>query len=131
MITKAQAIEAKDAAERERLAYHFILTAITQGTNKWGSLKRVGSAYDRGDSWVWQIAFTPRMVDGVIMETFTTSAGVEMVRCFFLADLYRTYANRSFDSGDVCGKFQELYWRAVEAERIQQNAKTLQMAVAS
>lgn len=122
-------VDVSRAAERERLAYHFILSAIVtgEGSGKWGSLQRVGSVYDAGDSWVWQIAFTPRMVDGVVMETFTTRDKVETVRCFFIADLYRTYANRSFDSGDVLGKFQGLYWHAVEMERVAQNAVVLGM----
>ena len=134
-IKLTDAITAKSAAERERLAYHFILSAIVlgaadKGESKWGSLKRVGSVYDAGDTYVWQIAFTPRMIDAVIMETFTTKDGQESVRCFYLADLYHTYANRSFDSKDVSAKMQGLYWHAVEMERIAQNAECLRMAAA-
>ena len=128
--THQAAVDVCRAAERERLAYHFILTAIAAGSAKWGTLKRVGSVYDSGDSWVWQIAFTPRMVDGVIMETHTAANGAESIRCFYLADLYRTYANRSFSSNDVNGKFCALYLHAVELERIAQNAVTLKMAAA-
>jgi hypothetical protein len=117
--------------QREKLAYHFILTAIANGSTKWGSLKRVGSVYDAGDSWVWQITFTPRLIDGVIMESFTGSDGQESIRCFYLADLYHAYANRSFSSTDVNGKFCALYLHAVEMERIAQNAETFKMTVAS
>ena len=126
------AVDCLRSEQREKLAYHFVLSAIVtgDGSGKWGSLIRVGSVYDSGDSWVWQICFTPRLVDGVVMETFTTRDGVETVRCFYLADLYQTYANRSFDSGDICGKFQGLYWHAVEMERVQQNAEVLGMVVA-
>ena len=123
-------LDVKNQIERERLAYHFILTAIAASPAKWGTLKRAGSVYDRGDSWVWQIAFTPRMVDGVIMETHTSHDGAESIRCFYLADLYQTYANRSFSSNDVNGKFCTLYLHAVEMERIAQNSETLKMAVA-
>ena len=123
-------IDVKNAAEREKLAYHFILTAIVTGSGRWGNLKRVGSVYDSGDSWVWQIAFTPRLIDGVIMETFTAASGQESVRCFYLVDLYHTYAHRSFSSNDVNGKFCALYLHAVEMERIAQDAETLKMAVA-
>ena|SRR5579872_345647 len=130
-------VDCLQSEQREKLAYHFVLSAMVTGKgegksdSKWGTLKRVGSVYDKGDSWVWQICFTPRMLDGVVMETFTTAEGVETVRCFYLADLYRTYANRSFDSGNPMRKFQELYWHAVEMERVRQNAETMQMAAAS
>jgi hypothetical protein len=127
-------VDCLQSEQREKLAYHFILSAIVTGENKgskWGSLKRVGSVYACGDTWIWQITFTPRMVDGVIMETFTTKDGDETIRCFYLADLYRTYANRSFDSGDILGKFQDLYWRAVEMERVAQNAAVLGMVAAN
>ena len=107
---------------REKLAYHFILTAITRGSNKWGDLARVGSIYHEGDSWVWQMAFSPRMRDAIIMETFDSRTnGDKTVRCFYLADIARTYENHSFDSQTVTGKFQALYFHAVEMQRLELN----------
>lgn len=115
-------IDVKNAAMRESLAQHHILKAIVTGSGKWGSLQRVGSAYDRGDSYVWQLTFSPRLRDAVIMETFKSHNGQdETIRCFFLADAANTFANRSFDSTDVLAKLQALYWHAVEMERLEQN----------
>jgi hypothetical protein len=115
-------IDVKNAAERERLAYHFILTAIVRGPGKWGDLARVGSIYHEGDSWVWQMAFTPRMRDAVIMETFDSRTnGDKTVRCFYLADVARAYEGHSFDSQSVTGKFQTLYFHAVELQRVELN----------
>lgn len=114
--------DAKNAAERERLAYHFILTAIIRGSGKWGELARVGSIYDKGDSWVWQITFTPRMRDAVIMETFDSRTNDDKtIRCFYLADVGRAYEGHSFDSQSVTGKFQTLYFHAVELQRVELN----------
>ncbi len=116
------AIDAKNMAERERLAYHHILTAIARGSGKWGDLARVGSIYDRGDSWVWQMAFTPRMRDAVIMETFDSATnGDKTVRCFYLADIAQAYEGHSFDSQTVTAKFQALYFHAVELQRVELN----------
>lgn len=115
-------IDCLQAEQREKLAYHHILTAIVRGTGKWGQLQRVGSAYHQGDSWVWQLAFTPRMRDAVIMETFKSRVnGEESVRCFYLADAARQFDGRSFDSSDSMRKLQALYFHAVEMERIEQN----------
>jgi hypothetical protein len=115
-------IEVKNQAERERLAYHHVLTAITRGPGKWGGLARVGSIYDKGDSWVWQMCFSPRLRDAVIMETFDSRTnGDKTVRCFFLADIARAYEGRSFDSQSVTGKFQTLYFHAVEMQRVELN----------
>jgi hypothetical protein len=115
-------IDVKNRAERERLAYHFILTAIARGTGKWGELARVGSVSHDGDSWVWQLAFSPRMRDAVIMETFDSHTnGDKTVRCFYLADIARAYEGQSFDSQTVTAKFQTLYWHAVELQRLELN----------
>ena len=115
-------IDVKNAAERERLAYHFILTAIVRGAGKWGELARVGSIYHEGDSWVWQMAFTPRMRDAVIMETFDSRTnGDKTIRCFYLADIARAYEGHGFDSQSVTGKFQTLYFHAVELQRVELN----------
>lgn len=119
------AINVKNQTERERLAYHHVLTAVVRGAGKWGYLQRVGSVYDSGDSWVWQITFTPRMKDAVIMETFDSRVnGEKTVRCFYLRDVARAYENHSFDSTTVTGKFQALYWHAVEMERVELNRTT-------
>ena len=110
------------AEQREKLAYHFVLTAIIRGSGKWGELARVGSIYDKGDSWVWQMAFTPRMRDAVIMETFDSRTnGDKTIRCFYLADIARAYEGHSFDSQSVTGKFQTLYFHAVELQRLELN----------
>lgn len=115
-------IDVYNAAERERLAYHHVLTAIVRGTGRWGTLERVGSVYDRGDSWVWQICFSPRMKDAVIMETFKSHTRQdETVRCFYLGDIANTYRGRSFDSGDPMAKMQALYWKAVEMDILERN----------
>ena len=115
-------IDVKNAAERERLAYHHILTAIASESGKWGSLVRVGSIYDKGDSWVWLMAFSPRMRDAVIMETFDSAInGNKTVRCFYLADIARAYDGHSFESTSVTGKFQALYFHAVEMQRVELN----------
>jgi hypothetical protein len=113
------AIDAKNAAQREALAYHHILTAIARDNGRWGSLQRVGSAYERGDSWVWQLALTPRLRDAVIMETFDcTTNGGKTVRCFFLPDIASAYEGHSFESTSIPGKIQALYFRAVEMQRM-------------
>ena len=115
-------IDAKNAVERERLAYHHILTAIASESGKWGSLVRVGSIYDKGDSWVWLMTFSPRMRDAVIMETFDSAInGNKTVRCFYLADIAHAYEGHSFDSTSVTGKFQTLYFHAVEMQRAELN----------
>jgi hypothetical protein len=116
------AVDVKNAAQREALAYHHILTAIARESGKWGSLQRVGSVYDKGDSWVWQMAFTPRLRDAVIMETFDSAVnGDKTIRCFFLSDVQNAYCGHSFESTSVPGKFQVLYHHAVEMERIELN----------
>lgn len=115
-------VDAYRATERERLAYHFILSAMVTGPGKWGTLQRVGSVYHEGDSWVWQMAFTPRMHDAVIMETFASRVnGDKTVRCFYLADIARAYEGHSFDSQTVTSKFQALYFHAVELQRLELN----------
>lgn len=115
-------IDVKNAAQRELLTYHHILTAIVTSPGKWERLERVGSVYDAGDSYVWLLAFTPRMHDAVIMETFDSHTGQgKAVRCYFLSDLARTYEGRSFDSGDVLAKMQAMYFHAVELQRIELN----------
>lgn len=115
-------VDCLQQAQREVLAQHHILKSIVNGPGKWGSLERVGSVYDKGDSWVWQITFSPRMRDAVIMETFKSKTNEdETVRCFFLSDCASQYANRSFDSTDFMAKMQALYWHAVEMERLEQN----------
>jgi hypothetical protein len=115
------AIDVKNAAQREVLAYHHILRSMASGSGKWGTLQRVGSAYETGSTWVWLLAFTPRMRDAVIMETFKSGNGDETVRCFFLADIANTYRNRSLASTDLSGEIQQLYFRAAEMELIEQN----------
>lgn len=115
-------IDVKNQAERERLAYHHVLTAITREAGKWGGLARIGSIYDKGDSWVWQMCLSPRLRDAVIMETFDSHTnGDKTVRCFFLADIARAYEGHSFDSQSVTGKFQTLYFHAVEMQRVELN----------
>jgi len=115
-------IDVYRAADRERLAYHHILTAIVHGHGKWGELARVGSVYHRGDSWVWQVCFTPRMRDAVIIETFDSAVnGDKSVRCFYLADIASTYEGQVFDSASEMAKFQTLYWHAVEMQRVELN----------
>jgi len=104
--------------QREKLAYHHILTALATGAGKWGGLQRVGSVYDSGDTYVWQVAFTPRMKEAVIMETFKSRTGQgEQVRCFYLEDVSGNYRGRSFESKDVMAKMQALYYRAEEMAR--------------
>lgn len=116
------AVDCLKQAQREVLAQHHVLKAIVSGSGRWGTLQHVGSVYDQGDSYVWQMTFSPRLRDAVIMETFKSKENEdETVRCFFLADCARQYENRSFDSTDVMAKMQALYWHAVEMERIEQN----------
>ena len=116
------AIDVFNQESRERLAYHHILTAIASESGKWGSLQRVGSIYDKGDSWVWQMAFSPRLRDAVIMETFDSAInGNKTVRCFYLADIAHAYEGHSFESTSVTGKFQTLYFHAVEMQRVELN----------
>lgn len=105
--------------QRQSLAYHHILRAIVTGSGKWGNLKRVGSIYDRGDSYVWQLTLSPRLRDGVILETFTNRDGDVMIRCYFLADL----SNLKSDS-----QFTTLYWKAVEMERQARDAENEEAA---
>lgn len=115
-------VDAKNAAQRECLAYHHVLTAMVTGQGKWGSLQRVGSAYHQGDSWVWQIAFTPRLRDAVIMETFDSKVnGRKSVRCFWLDDVRRHYEGMSYDSTAAEAKIQAMYFRAVEMWRVELN----------
>jgi hypothetical protein len=115
-------IDVKNAEAREKLAYHHILTAIVRGSGRFGGLVRVGSAYDRGDSWVWQLAFSPRLRDAVIMETFDSREnGDKSVHCFYLADVAHAYTGQSFDSQTVTAKIQALYFHAIELERIELN----------
>lgn len=115
-------VDAYQAENREKLAYHNILTAIVTSDGRWGKLTRVGSAYDRGDSWVWQIAFTPRMRDAVIMETFDSRVnGGKSVRCFYLDDARRQFEGRSFDGDSAEAKLQALYFHAVEMWRVELN----------
>lgn len=111
-------IDVKNTEAHEKLAYHHILTAIVRGSGKFGGLVRVGSAYDRGDSWVWQLAFTPRMRDAVVMETFDPREnGDKSVRCFYLSDVARAYEGVSYDSQTSAAKIQALYFHAVELQR--------------
>ena len=116
-------VDVRNQLQRESLAYHHVLTAIARGTgSRWGELTRVGSIYDCGDSWVWLITFSPRMRDAVIMETFDSRTnGDKTVRCFYLADIARAYEGRGFDSQSVTGKFQALYFHAVELQRVELN----------
>lgn len=121
-------IDVKNQESRERLAYHHILTEIVRGggdgarAGRWGKLQRVGSIYHKGDSWVWQLAFSPRLRDAVIMETFDSRANEDRsVRCFFLADVAQAYENRWFDSQSVTGKFQALYMHAKEIQLLEMN----------
>jgi hypothetical protein len=119
MITRAQAIEAKDASERERLAYHHALVATLNQT-----IQRVGSVYDKGDSYVWLITFTPRLRDAVIVESFKSHTGDESTRVFWLADLKLTY-------GSEYGRlFGELFGKANMMQNIQHNALSLEQLVA-
>ena len=116
------AIDVFNHESREKLAYHHILTAIASESGKWGSLQGVGSIYDKGDSWVWQMAFSPLLRDAVIMETFDSAInGNKTVRCFYLADIAHAYEGHSFDSTSVTGKFQTLYFHAVEMQRAELN----------
>ena len=103
--------------QREKLAYHHILTATVTK-----SLERIGSVYDSGDSWVWQLAFSPRMRDAIVMETFKSHNGQDlMVRCFFLSDVANHYQGRYYESTSQTGKLQQLFFKALEMERIEQN----------
>jgi hypothetical protein len=116
------AVDVKNQEARERLAYHHILTAIVRGSGKWGGLVRVGSAYHEGDSWVWQMTFSPRLRDAILMETFDSAVnGDKSVRCFFLNDVARAYEGQSFDSKTVTAKIQALYFHAVEMQRVELN----------
>lgn len=115
-------VDCLNAEQREKLAYHHILTAIVTGAGKWGNLQRVGSAYERGDSWVWQLAFSPRMKDAIILETFDSAVnGGKSVRCFYLDDVRRQYEGVTFDSQSSDAKLQALYFYAVEMQRIEWN----------
>jgi hypothetical protein len=101
-----EAVEAKDRAEREVLAYHHALSAKLQNT-----IQRVGSIYEQGDTYVWLIAFSPRMRDAVIVETFKSRNGQpESTRVFWLDDIRdgMRYAD---------WKFQELYGKAQQMQR--------------
>lgn len=116
------AVDCLQTEQREKLAYHHILTAIVTGAGRWGNLQRVGSAYDRGDSWTWQIAYSPRMKDAVILETFDSAMnGGKSVRCFYLDDARKHYAGVNFDSQSSEAKIQALYFHAVEMWRIELN----------
>ena len=116
------AVDVYNAVQREQLAYHVILTSIVAGNGRWGDLQRVGSVYDRGDSWVWQLAFSPRMRDAVIMETFDSKVnGGKTVRCFYLDDARRHYEGVSYDSTSSEAKIQALYFHAVELWRVELN----------
>lgn len=122
-------VDVKNQTARELLAYHHILTAIAaapSSAGRWGSLTRVGSVYHEGDSWVWQLTFSPRMRDAIIMETFDSHTNgqngpAKSIRCFFLEDIRRAYEGQSFDSQSVTGKFQALYWHAIELQRLEFN----------
>lgn len=114
------AVDCLQAEQREKITYHHILTAIVTGAGRWGNLQRVGSAYDRGDSWVWQIAFSPRMKDAIILETFDSAVnGGKSVRCFHLDDARSRYEGVTFDSQSAEAKLQALYFHAVEMQRIE------------
>lgn len=113
-----QAVDAKDAARRENLAYNFVLRAMVLGSRMENGLKRIGTACDGGDTYVWQVAFTPRYRNAVVMETFVSgNYDDESVHCFFLDDAREQFAHRSFDSESLNAKLQELYFRAVQMER--------------
>lgn len=117
-------IDVKQRAQHELLAYHHILQSIAEpdSSGKWGGLQRVGSVHDKGDSWTWQLAFTPRLRDAVILEIFNSRVnGGKTVRCFFLRDTDSAYHGRSFDSNDSMGKLQQLYLRAKEMETLELN----------
>ena len=116
------AVDCLRTEQREKLAYHVILTAMAANAGKWGSLQRVGSAYDRGDSWVWQIVFSPRMRDAVILETFDSRVnGGKSIRCFYLDDVRQHYAGQSFESTSSEAKIQALYHRAMEMWNLELN----------
>lgn len=106
------------AIDRERLAYHHVLTASLAG-----ELQRVGSVYHDGDSYVWQLAFTPRLRDAVIVQTFQSSHSKQgaSVRVFYLED-QRDGFSMAFDPGSESAKLQELYWQAERMERAEQAA---------
>ena len=101
------AVDIKNHAQRECLAYHHALVAKLDG-----SITRVGSVYDHGDSYVWLMAFSPRMRDAVIVETFTSNHGDKSTHVYWLADI------RRHDTDSQLGqKFAILYDKAMEMQR--------------
>lgn len=102
---KQDAQAAYDAAARESNAYHHALVASIKG-----ELKPVGSVKDGGDTYIWQIAFTPRYFSGVIVQTFKSRVNRDdSIRVFWLMDWKRpTMDNFLWD---------ELYSKAQAMER--------------
>src|SRR5215469_16803947 len=56
-------LDAKRYAEREQLAYHFILSAMVNE-----NLRMVGRFTHEGTSHSWKLAFTPRMRDAFFLQ---------------------------------------------------------------
>jgi len=111
-------LDAKRYAEREQLAYHFILSAMVNE-----NLRMVGRFTHEGTSHSWKLAFTPRMRDAVILQETKTRGDAEVyVRCFYLDDVRQAYQDRSYDSKSDWFKLQQLFYYAVEMERIEHNA---------
>jgi hypothetical protein len=102
---KQDAQAAYDAAARESNAYQHALVASMKG-----ELKRVGSVKDGGDTYIWQIAFTPRYFSAVIVQTFKSKVNRDdSIRVFWLMDWKRpTMDNFLWD---------ELYSKAQAMER--------------
>lgn len=108
--------------KRENLAYHFILAAKVDAR-----LLLVGRVEDYGDLYTWQITYTPRMIDAVILETFRSSNGQEpSYRVFYLDDVRSQY--RSLTGSSLADKMRGLYYMAKGMEERAQDAVSLVMA---
>ncbi len=83
--SKAAAVEAYERESRENHAYHHALVASIKG-----ELRRVGTVKDGQDTYIWQIAFTPRYYQAVVVQTFRSKVNQDdTVRVFWLADWKR------------------------------------------
>jgi hypothetical protein len=98
------AVDVANHTQRQSLAYHHALKAVLDKT-----AQRVGSIYDNGDSYVWLIAFSPRMRDAVIVETFKNRDGQDSMRTFWLDDM-----RDGIKYADL--RWQELFSKAVQMQ---------------
>jgi hypothetical protein len=104
------AVEAKDHAQRQSLAYHHALVASLNKT-----LQRVGTIRDGHDLYTWQIAFSPKLRDAVIVETFKSCASDDSsTRTFWLDDMRQSIQYASL-------QFQELYGKAIQIQNQEWN----------